>query len=158
MKSLLCCFRPTASEGSCNAELRSCANGIAKPASSGKATTGNSRSVSLDQGEDASAPKPLFHAPSSRVRKASQLGLRLSEDTVVSALSTTPTSLNPLAYVFPFVNDDNEDFSSAHTREDVDALGGNAPPVQPRSKVDFADLCGSLEDLVYLGEVRNCDA
>ncbi|GLC34729.1 hypothetical protein PLESTF_001964400 [Pleodorina starrii] len=156
MTWILCCIRAKALGESCAAEERPCAN-TAGPSPS-KATTRNSlsaRTTSLDHKDDPSLPQPLVHAPSSRVRKASQHGLRLSEETLTSALSTTPTSLNPLAYVFPFVNDDNEDFSTGHIREDVDALNCNPPAGQPRSKIDFADLCGSLENLVYLGEGSN---
>ncbi|KAG2431285.1 hypothetical protein HYH02_013416 [Chlamydomonas schloesseri] len=32
---------------------------------------------------------------------------------------------------------------------------GSAPPQAPRSKVEFVDLCGTLEDLCYLGEGSN---
>ncbi|GLI64189.1 hypothetical protein VaNZ11_007371 [Volvox africanus] len=155
---LICCIRSKTLEKSSEADERSTTNGAAKPAFPSKAATGNSLSVrverSLDQREDPSMPRPLVHAPSSRVRKASQYGLRLSEDTLVSALSTTPNSLNPLAYVFPFVGDDNEESSTGLTREEAEALGSTALP-QPRSKVEFADLCGSLEDLVYIGEGSN---
>ncbi|EFJ52275.1 hypothetical protein VOLCADRAFT_86533 [Volvox carteri f. nagariensis] len=153
MSWLLCCVNPEAS-GEARA-AQEYAKGLAKPGSPSKTTTGNSLSVrltpSLDEEEETSKRAPFVHVSSSRVRKASQHGLRLSEDTVVSALSSTPTSLNPLAYVFPFANDDNEDFSMGTTREESDALGSNAAP-QTRSKVDLADLCGSLENLVYVGE------
>ncbi|GIL72242.1 hypothetical protein Vretimale_287 [Volvox reticuliferus] len=158
MSWLICCIRSKTLGKSSAPDERPTANEAAKPASPSKATTGNSLSVrvesSFGQEEDPSMPRPLLHAPSSRVRKSSQYGLRLSEDTFVSALSTTPTTLNPLAYVFPFVSDDNEGSSTGQTREEVDALGNAALP-QPRSKVEFADLCGSLEDLVYLGEGSN---
>ncbi|GIL45446.1 hypothetical protein Vafri_2680 [Volvox africanus] len=158
MSWLLCCIRSKTLEKSSEVDERLTTNGAAKSAFSGKAATGTLLSVrverSLHQREDPSMPRPLVHAPSSRVRKASQYGLRLSEDTLVSALSTSPNSLNPLAYVFPFVGDDNEESSTGQTREEADALGSAALP-QPRSKVEFVDLCGSLEDLVYLGEGSN---
>ncbi|KAG2481870.1 hypothetical protein HYH03_019169 [Edaphochlamys debaryana] len=95
------------------------------------------------------APRPAGFAGTSQKQR-----IRLSEEaSVVSALSSTPTGLNPLAYFLPFGSDPDHDEAGSNCREEVEA--GAAPSQQPRSKVEFADLCGSLEELVYLGEGSN---
>lgn len=158
MSWFICCVRPGNLGQQRGSDELPSATGAAEPTFSSKTPTGNLLTVgvvnSFDQRDVPSLPKPLLRAPSSRVRKTSQHGLRLSEEsTHASCLSTNATNLNPLAYVFPFVSDENEDLSMGHNRMETDALSSNAPQGQPRNKVDFADLCGSLEDLVYLGKV-----
>lgn len=105
---------------------------------------------------NAPANKSFPYALSSHIRKASQPCFRLSEDTVVSALSTTPNSLNPLAILFPYASGGQGEYSTSQTRvEDSDALRAS-PQQHQRSNNDFVELCGVLENLVYLGEVSTC--
>lgn len=156
MSILLCCIRPPAStDNDCKEERGRCSLGERNSGSPHKARTGSSldarTSTSLDNsGDESSAPRPLLTLGSLRERKAPP---RLSEDTVISALSTTPTSLNPLAFFLPFGSDDVDEGSAGQPGMDASEFG-SAQPQPPRSKVEFVDLCGSLEDLCYLGEVR----
>ncbi|GFR40022.1 hypothetical protein Agub_g557, partial [Astrephomene gubernaculifera] len=155
MRRLLCCIRPaTFAEPSPIVEQQSLAGPANDRATCRSVTPSSSTetpALPLELGSGCVSAARQQTSTNLALPRAIQQNFRFSDEcTAASAFSTAPTSpsLNPFTYFLPLVSDEQDGLCL-----DADALGSNVSP-QP-SKLEFADLCGSLEDLTYLGEGSN---